>query len=588
MNRNALSVAARQTRRPATSTYACVRLAQQAHPGAVQQSITQGYQKTQQIKTHVRVKVANRHALNRYTSYTHLLQHALSTADFSRLATVLTRVLHDHVRLGRPTGVSDGLLDECAWRVFCRVLEGGEQQWGMLVEIGWRLRRLGVVWPALGMAEAERREDWKEYGRWAVVLRWHKQDAGAVGRLVRGKLIGRRLLGDLFDCAEMAGMDAQLAATFYCAGLAAHGEVADKIAQQLVTQHTLILESPELRTSSRALAALAHAHVLQGDHARLTKCLSFFAPATATSGWPLGALAQAISTMHSQGDTTGSLRVLAAVACTDHTQFVCVLGALPVLRQRLVRVAMLDDELLIRGTHKHVPLTRFFAPRVFLHLNDPLVRHSVHAYCSRDTVEHRGFARRVQEAGMLAYRLRSPEPVLWLLQNSAKVESRQQAAEQLEALAKVTSEYWMQEHVRVFAENRRSREPYGLTLGQCQGFRTMVLRIYLRLGVEPTTSALAALYESAPHPCWHLAAFVMRQIPYSAVPDHLSFFATLLQRLACKHPAMHLRLYRHLVTHPMMPEPRRVTLTTDMLAQHLGHGHFPGLRYFRLERTLVG
>ncbi|KAJ1720116.1 hypothetical protein LPJ53_005214, partial [Coemansia erecta] len=607
MNRNVLAAARQLGRRPASSTYGLVHLAQREHPGAVQQSIAQGLCQTQRIKAHVRAKVAHRHGLSLGTqSHAQQLQQALSSSDFARLALVLERMLQEHVRVGRPTHVADGQLDECAGRVLVRVLgerkpererAAVEAAARCLVEIGWRVGRAeGLVWPALGMAVAERAEDSREYGRWLTLLRWPAGDTALARRLLGAPGVGARMLDDLFASALRVGVAADVAAAFYCAALTVHGRVPEQIARELSANHRNIMaESAELRDVGRTLAALAHVHVAQGDHGRLAECLARFAPATASAGWPLGALAQAVGAMHAQGGGAATadacLRVLACVACNERAEFIRVVAELPVFRQRALRIALLGDELEIRRAHKHVPLTRFFVPRLFLHLNDSLVRQMVLRYFSAEGelgVE-RKFVRRAREAGMLAYRLRSPRPMLWLLQNAGGVDNCQQALRRLDALARTVGEHWMEEHVGEYAAgSRRSSGAYGRCMGRCAGFRDMLLRTYLRLGVEPSAAALEALYESSARNEWRLAAAVLRQIPHAAVPDHLAFFCALLRRLAPWHPAMQLRLYRRLVAHPSLPEHARVSLTVDVLREYLGHGHFYNQGFFRLERSLVG
>ncbi|KAJ2743606.1 hypothetical protein GGI20_003612 [Coemansia sp. BCRC 34301] len=431
-----------------------------------------GTEESKRIKDAAKRKVAWQQASTMFETYSRFLELALSQRSPMRLHLVLKRMLTEHVQLGKPTGVSFGLLDRCAEELLTWILDKENAQGqaldsvldsalgavDCLDEISWRVRhrhcKAPALWTIASAIAHDLRKDAAKYTRALAGLTLKKRDMPLVLRILRSSVISTRFLSGLYSCVNNdLRINLTLATAFYVSAISnrQHSTIPEAISASMLAQQSLVSKvlantncvlSADLANS---LVGLAHSHINRPGLQLAELALAHFDRLTTHARWPMGALATAIRELLALEKTDIASRLLEISAARDYCEFRRLVGEQSVLDSRDFKRTLLENELDIAlCTHRAavavsaksplapvLPRAAFFVPKLQLNLGEPGIADCIERYYAKveqifEPCSPSAFlARRlVGEAGSWCYRLQSAVPamrVASLLSRSARV-----------------------------------------------------------------------------------------------------------------------------------------------------------------------
>ncbi|KAJ2857747.1 hypothetical protein J3B02_000778 [Coemansia erecta] len=553
-----------------------------------------------------------------------MLCTALKAKNPYRLQRILERMLVENVRQGKHTNVSLKVLHGSAYMILARLLEHREDAMvaagEVLGEIGWRTQiRPDILITVLAMAAHEATGNEKEYMRSRMCLKWDSSNAALVRSVLQMRGISLRLITDLFDAAddEQSSIGRLEATRFYLACVS-HGAVPEHIINRMRSFHNEVASDIargflEKRKIGISALALTHLHISAGDMERAKEILDQFATLNLETRWPLGAVSEAIQ--HKYSVPKDMLPLLVAVSFDDFSEFVKGIERLPVFRTRKIGAAMLRDELEIRRymRNEHLPITRFFVPRLIIRADNPDIYRLVERHYAED-FESRSIEIDwlIKEASGLAFRLQSIAPLMMLFTKLAQKPELMGAFTAGKLLASMTSVLDSSEMLLQLDESdAKTRSAYIDIAANCTEFRKSLLQMYLRLGIEPNTQQLAIIHnqissatsdgilsvdQDSKQQLSSLASHILAYIsPRNLAQPRLSrtvvfrlFYEQLLRRLAPKYPQAVLKLYEYVAGHPSLTDHHFIMrYTAIMIEEYIENGHFYNKGFFRLEKALI-
>ncbi|KAJ2694507.1 hypothetical protein H4218_005574 [Coemansia sp. IMI 209128] len=425
----------------------------------VAQSIASGLEESKRIKIAAKRKVAWQQASTMFETYSRLLELAISQQSPMRLHLILKRMVSEHIRLGKPTGVSFERFDRCALEILTWLLDSGTDRGRVLDsalgavecldEISWRVRHrsclITALWSLLSAVASDLRGDASNCAKSLTGLSLKPTDIPLVLRVLKSSAISVDFLSDLYSRVDSElGVDFALATAFYVSAMSRRlrCEIPEAISASVlahgssVSKHlgeSNIVESADLANSA---LALAHLHACRADASSTGLVLEQFDQLTVLAKWPMGALAIAIRKLIDLGLSDCAIRLLEVSAAKNYYEFRRLAGEQPALDGSEFKLALLENELDItlcahRGTASAqtiinqptpgLPRAAFFAPRLKIRFSDHGVANCIERYYTnvdqllRPCFPTPFLARRLlAEAGSWSYRLQSPVPVLRL------------------------------------------------------------------------------------------------------------------------------------------------------------------------------
>ncbi|KAJ2809427.1 hypothetical protein H4S07_003215, partial [Coemansia furcata] len=394
-----------------------------------------------------------------FETYSRFLDLAIAQRSPMRLHLVLKRMLNEHIRLGKPTGVSFELLDRCALEILTWTLEKGNAGGQSLVsalsavdcldEISWRVRhrhcKTTALWTLASAVAYDLRGDGANCTKTLADLTLKPHDVPLVLRVLKSPIISMSFLGDVYSRVDCdLGIDFTFATAFYISAMANHRRpgIPETISASLLSHSNSVFklferdDAVESADVASSVLALAHLHISRADGPSAELALERFDRLTAHARWPMGALAAAIRKLLALGQSDCANRLLEASAAKSYPEFRRVIGEQSVLDDSDFKLAMLEDELAIAlDTHRSaavsvnvanlpapgLPRAVFFVPKLKVNFGDCGVADGIERYYTivdqllKSHYPISLLARRlIAEAGSWSYRLQSPAPVLRL------------------------------------------------------------------------------------------------------------------------------------------------------------------------------
>ncbi|KAJ1882893.1 hypothetical protein H4R99_001237 [Coemansia sp. RSA 1722] len=620
--RKCLSTQILRFKRCSSSNHGKLREALAENPPLVSQTVNIGIAATNDFKRLIKKKVSWKQGYSANGSYESMLRSALKAKDAYRLHKVFERMLVEDIRQGKHTDVSAKVFHSAAHLILAKLLESRERSMvaagEILGEIGWRTRiRPDLLITVLAMAAHEATGNEREYMRSRMCLKWGNDSAALVRSVLQMRGISLRVIGDLFDAVEDNLSIDRLEATRFYLACVPHGAAPEKVASKLRLFHQEVVDdlvkgSLEKRKIGLTALALVHLHISAGDMDRANECLKHFVKLNVESRWPMGAISAAVQ--HKYSTPKDMLPMLAAVASDDFSEFTQCIEQLPVFRTRTVRLTMLKDELQIRRQmpDEHLPMTRFFVPRLIIRADNPDIYRMVEQhYATDELLRPVSTSWLVKEAGGLAFRLQSMAPLLLLVTKLANNSQRVTCTPErlLSSMTRVLDSSEMLLHLE--KSDVKTRSAYTDIAASCTELRKTLLHMYLRLGIEPSVEQLAILHnqmysamtsgiytvDNQQQQLSSLTSLILAQ----ASPGKLArlrlnkpttplrlFYEHLVRRLALNHSRAVLKLYQYVTSHPSITDHEFIMrYTTIMVDEYIKNGHFYNKGFFRLEKTLV-
>ncbi|KAJ2056224.1 hypothetical protein GGI17_006308 [Coemansia sp. S146] len=423
----------------------------------VAQSIVSGIEESKRIKFAAKRKVAWQQASTMFETYSRFLELAIAQQSPMRLHLILKRMVNEHTRLGKPTGVSFELLDRCAFEVLTWTLNKGSTEGrsldsmlgaaDCLDEISWRVRhrycKTTALWTLVSAVACDLRGDTTNCTKTLASLILKPGDIPLVLRVLQSSVIGMQFLSHLYarvDCE--LGIDFTFATAFYISAMANHQrrDIPETISASMLTHgksvakhlDNNIIDSAELANS---MLALAHLHIGQVDMPSTELALEQFYRLTVQAKWPMGALAIAIQQLLVLEESDSATCLLEVSAARSYHEFRRLVGEQSALDNDNFKLALLENELdialricrdaIAAGVASPpvpaLPRAAFFAPKLKLGFSDNGVADCIERYYASvgQLLQPRFptpvLARRlIAEAGSWSYRLQSAVPVLRL------------------------------------------------------------------------------------------------------------------------------------------------------------------------------
>ncbi|KAJ2729280.1 hypothetical protein IW152_005684 [Coemansia sp. BCRC 34962] len=424
----------------------------------VAQSIASGMEESKRIKTAAKRKVAWQQASTMFETYSRFLELAIYRQSPIRLHLVLRRMVGEHLRLGKPTGVSFELLDRCALEILTWVLDNGSNRGRLLDsalgavecldEISWRVRHqsctITALWALSSAVASDLRGDAANCTRALAGLSLEPRDIPLVSRVLKSSVLSMRFLSDLYSRVDIElGIDFALATAFYISVIANRQfhEIPETISASMLAHGgsvSMILGESNAKSTvlANSALALAHLHICRADVSSTELVLEKFDQLTVPAKWPMGALAIAIRRLLDLQQKESASRFLEVSAAKSYHEFRRLVGEQSALDSSEFKLALLEDELDITlCAHRDaanaqaiacpptpgLPRAAFFAPKLRIRFSDHGVAECIKRYyANMDQLLRHCFptpllARQlIREAGSWNYRLQSPVPVLRL------------------------------------------------------------------------------------------------------------------------------------------------------------------------------
>ncbi|KAI8322231.1 hypothetical protein GQ54DRAFT_311070 [Martensiomyces pterosporus] len=625
-----------------------VRAILQASQAPVAQSIAQGLEEAKRIKLAVKQKVAWQHASPMFVPHSHLLEQAINRGSPHRIQLVLKRMLNDHIKWGKPVGVTPGLLDRCMERLLANLLskkptflESALEAADTMSEIAWwtRHNKRSSLWTMASAVAHDLRGDRDQCRDAVYSLVLAPQDTPLLTQVISSPAISHQLLADLHSCAlRTVGVDLALAAEFYISAMKPeHPVVPRDIGCSVARHHDTVAQAlsngSSLGSMWRPAVALTHFHIAHGNHELASLLLSHFGGLTVPARWPMSASSMAIKSLLSTGNSSDACRLLQCTAAKRYSGFVALAKELPAFSNASLEAQLLKDELDIR-LHSHSapdeedarapPKTAFFVPTLRPRMSDANIAEYFAGYYKRieqvvsrnSSVDLAGDL--VSEAGSWTFRTQSYVPMdaltaalakhIQLPDDSSAAHILLQYTRTLRSFGLV--HYTSRKGIPSGKENRISLTPLSATeshhwnasykdmLYNFRHTRRVVLAEYLRRGLEPPPEALAVfsglLAATNEHESQEFSARILPQIlPEMTGSEHPSRMAAQAyyerMLLSCStRPRRLIQLLTHLVGHSGVNSPEFLRRLVDLtVVTYLRHGHFLGFGFFHLEKAFI-
>ncbi|KAJ1665633.1 hypothetical protein EV178_003008 [Coemansia sp. RSA 1646] len=643
-------------------------------------SVASGLQETERIKQAAKQKVAWQQAQPKYAQYSDFLTHAINRQQWQRIHVVLSRMLVDSVRWGKPTYVEPCLLDRCTDDLLRMLVDGRHRSTAgikdrtlldsanYLTEIAWRTNHDTAIsypkWELVAVIAGDLENDRGAHTRALrnLELAVCAGDCVSVRKtlsiVLESPRLSARLLSGLFDICTVADgvksgdlLTSDLVAAFYLAAqrlirlqptdlIGMTGKINDRLGKQhdSIIDHLSKCEAEGCPVNAgRTAVSLAHLHLSQTNIVQALKVLSHFDKLSVQSRWPMGFLSQSVGMLVAADKTDKACDLLLSMANEDHKEFMQIIQSSALLSDNIsILRALIDDELAIRlhihktqptyqstGTsaysrfnqHPLPPMTAFFAPGAQLLLKDhgcvevlfkkyyASVRHIIQTIEDKNTTV-RIATILVSEASAWMFRLQSPAPLLWLTQALAtriKELDSNSVSQILLEYTRALCNFKMLRHVatgNVVSETTHTS--YANTLNGYRRTREIILREYLRHGIEPPPEALATFAHHTRMSGKHreaqgLAAVILPhmlpQLTGSRYPGQLAvraYYEWMLRLCGTRSRRRLLQLFAHLMSHHGVDSFRFKSRLIELtVCTFLRHEHFHGMGFYQLERVFV-
>ncbi|KAJ2870417.1 hypothetical protein GGH93_005588 [Coemansia aciculifera] len=524
----------------------------------VAQSIVSGIEESKRIKFVAKRKVAWQQASTMFETYSRFLELAITQQSPMRLHLVLKRMVNEHMRLGKPTGVSFEFLDRCALEVLTWTLNNGSTEGrsldsmlgaaDCLDEISWRVRhrhcKTTALWTLVSAVACDLRGNTTNCAKALASVVLKPGDIPLVLRVLQSSVIGMQFLSDLYARVDSElGIDFTFATAFYISAMANHQrrDIPETISASMLTHGKSVAQHLDNDVESAEVAnsvlALAHLHIGRSDMPSTELALEQFDRLTVQAKWPMGALVIAIRKLLVLGESDSAIRLLEVSAARSYHEFRRLVGEQSALDNDDFKLALLENELDIAlRIHRDaivvdvaslpvpgLPRAAFFVPRLKLGFSDNGVADCIERYyASVGQLFQPRFptpllARRlIVEAGSWGYRLQSAVPVLrltsTLCQATRSSDEGVQAPELLLEYtrllrnmamirltdqicsAKPASGQYTCPSLLAPTESIKQVAIYEDPLIILEHTRRAILAEYLRQGLKPTPEALAILH----------------------------------------------------------------------------------------------
>ncbi|KAJ2889678.1 hypothetical protein IWW38_004568, partial [Coemansia aciculifera] len=379
-----------------------------------------------------------------FETYSRFLELALSQRSPTRTHLVLKRMLGEHIRLGKPTGVSFELFDRCVEALLTWILNGSGTN-GLafdsaldavkcLDEISWRVRhrncKAAALWTLASAVACDIRGDAANRTKALASLTLEASDEPLVLRVLRSPVISTQLLSSLHACVDGdLGMDNTLATAFYVSAMSnrQRQSIPEAISAAMLAHGSVAL----FTDSANSMLALVDLHLCRSDWQSAELALAQFSRLTAHARWPMGALAIAIRKLLGLERHGCAHRLLEISASRKNYEFGRAVGEQSALDSSDFKFTLLENEIDVAlSTHRAtveaetwpasvLPRAAFFAPKLKTGFGDPGVADCIERYYAQVAQLFLPYSptallarRLIAEAGSWCYRLQSPVPVL--------------------------------------------------------------------------------------------------------------------------------------------------------------------------------
>ncbi|KAJ1946961.1 hypothetical protein FBU59_001930 [Linderina macrospora] len=304
--------------------------------------------------------------------------------------------------------------------------------------------------------------------------------------------------------------------------------------------------------------------------------------------WPLSALPTIIDELSAAGQRPDALELLRSIATRNYAHYVSLAGGLPVFQKPDIMVSLLADELRIRlQAHKHssetkrLPATAFFVPNIRYNMDIPRIQTVIDKYYERlgqlislgDVPDIELVKTVVLEAGVLAFRMQSAEPVKLVVCKLADISARFNSQD---ALALLTTLTMALRNISAMRYTEQKTIPEDKHQYKAQAM--------LYLHMAGTNDKRAS----------KLAARIFGDIPPSLTSkhrkNHLVMQAFYEQQLlkAARSSRWLIRMFHHIMGHANVDSVEfQQRIVNQAVVQFIRHRHFKDLGFFALEKSFI-